>query len=277
MQAAGGRSQATLNTRNASKDQSVTVRTTSQMAEVNMWSSKANDARGTEPVGMGITVVEAAVQHMMDFHQEANSCASMTPPQVTAMLNIYLEAAKGPHCKVDFHDDVRKSTARVQVHTDRQARAYNQVNLKEGTCSCGFTALTGFPCECLVAASKAANSHRAATTHVKQPDTTPFWQMQYDFDFAACALPTAEVWNGVTTDLRMPLLLPRSAGRPKVARRKSWTDNFGSSTVGASRKPKAHAAKAPKRKKPRGAIGKTYVCRSCGQPKKGHVCTVKKD
>ena len=87
----------------------------------------------------------------------------------------------------------------------------------------------------------------------------------------------AEVWNGVTTDLRMPLLLPRSAGRLKVARRKSWTDNLGSSTVGASRKPKAHAAKAPKRKKPRGAIGKTYVCRACGQPKKGHVCTVKKD
>lgn len=282
LQAAGGQSQATLNTRNKSKEQYVTARTTSQMVEVNMWSSKANDARGMEPVGMGITVVEAAVKHMMDFKAAADSCLSMTPPQVTQMLEIFLETAKGPHSKVEFRGPDR-TTARVQTHTNRASTAYHQVNLNARTCTCGFTALTDFPCECLVCASKAAGRARAATALLKQQDTTPFWQAQYAFDFAACALPTEEVWNGKTSDMRMPLLLPRSAGRPRVARHTSWTDGFGSASVGASRRPKAHAPRPQKKKKKIAgktvgaakAISKTYVCGRCGQPKKGHVCTAK--
>ena len=148
------------------------------------------------------------------------------------------------------------------------------VNLKEGTCSCGLTALTGFPCEDLVAAARASRGFRPSS-YLQADDLTPFWKKQYDFDFASTALSTAEVWAGATTELRMPLLLPRGAGRPKVERHKSWTDGFGSAGARKARrmgapdpKPKKPKNLKPKMTKPKGA----YRCRTCGMPKKGHTC-----
>ena len=275
--AAGGSTQATLNTRDSSKSktQYVSVRSTDQMAEVNMWSSKASRARGMDPTNMLIQIYETAVKHMVDNKAAADSCDIEAPPQVQKMMALHVETAKSAHCHVEFTSS-DQSMAKVRAHTDRAAGALpaHTVNLKEGTCSCGLTALTGFPCEDLVAAARASRGFRPSS-YLQAEDLTPFWKKQYDFDFASTALSTAEVWAGATTELRMPLLLPRGAGRPKVERHKSWTDGFG---LAGARKVRRMGAPDPKPKKPKNLKPKitkpkgAYCCRKCGMPKKGHMC-----
>jgi hypothetical protein len=276
--AAGGATQATLNTRDATKPQYVTVRSTDQMAEVNMWSSKASRARGMDPTNMLIKVYETAVAHMMESKAAADSCDVEAPPQVAKMMELLVENAKNPHCNVEFtsHD---QSTAKVRAHTDRAGGALpaHTVNLREGTCSCGLTALTGFPCEDLVAAARAARAFKP-TSYLKDGDKTPFWKKQYAFNFASRMLSTADVWDGAATELLMPLLLPRGAGRPKVARHKSWTDGFGSGRKAAATRPGAKGAKSKQPKKPKKmgpkktVVKQPYRCKKCGQPKRGHKC-----
>ena len=226
---------------------------------------------------MMIQVFETAVAHMVEGKVAATSCDREAPPQVAKMMELLVTTAKSEHCTVEFtaHD---QSTAKVRAHTDRAKGLLpaHTVNLVDGTCSCGLTALTGFPCEDLVAAARASRKFKP-TAYLKDADLTPFWQKQYDFDFASKALSTADVWAGATTELLMPLLLPRAPGKPKVERHKSWTDSFGAAGARKAQRMGAPPSKPkkPKAKKPKTATAprKEYTCSTCGLPKRGHKCT----
>ena len=88
-------------------------------------------------------------------------------------------------------------------------------------------------------------------------DTTHYWKLQYDFDFTHCVLSEANVYHGRTDNLLMPLALPKPAGRPRTSRKRSAMERAAG-------------------RRPPGAEGKArmqYICKKCGQPKRGHTCT----
>ena len=71
---------------------------------------------------------------------------------------------------------------------------------------------------------------------------------QYSFDFASCMLSKANVWCGRATPLNSPGAIPKKAGRPSTARKKSAIERAaGRVPAGAELRPR-----------------KVYYCKKCG-------------
>ena len=105
------------------------------------------------------------------------------------------------------------------------------VNLHARTCDCGLPALTNFPCKHLAILAKAKGVKLASL--VSTQDTTAYWRRQMSFDFASTLVSSANALSGPPSDLRLPVLAPRKAGRPTENRHKSWFEG-GSPSVAAS-------------------------------------------
>jgi hypothetical protein len=116
-------------------------------------------------------------------------------------------------------------------------------------------AMTGFPCQELVCA--ATTRGRTLDSLLHASDTAAHWRAQHAFDYGACACASAAVYERAADDLRMPAALPSAAGRPRTSRQRSALERAaGRRPAGADSRPR-----------------KTYLCKKCGQPKKGHTCT----
>ena len=116
------------------------------------------------------------------------------------------------------------------------------------------------PAGCTIARSASSCAKAMGTpliNFVQMADTTHYWKMQYDFDFTCCVLSEANIYQGPTDDLLMPLALPKPAGRPRTSRKRSAMERA------AGRRPPGAEGKARKQ----------YICKKCGQPKRGHTCT----
>ena len=97
---------------------------------------------------------------------------------------------------------------------------------------------------------------------VSEQDQTHYWGAQYDFEFLKCMPSANDVWFGeVDKTLAMPGAMPRKSGRPGIQKRilspmeRRRAKAQRTLAEGADTKPR-----------------KTYKCKKCGQPKKGHTC-----
>ena len=140
-------------------------------------------------------------------------------------------------------------------------------NLTTMSCSCGFYDFTTFPCIEMAMLCKACGNIDQLDDLVSEQDTTPYWRAQYAFDFAACMVAPANVWQAEPSPLEMPGGMRRKAGRPqtgkrilspieKARKRKSAAEDEGPAKPAAKRKPY-----------------QPQKCTACGQPRKGHTCT----
>ena len=253
-QAAGGKTQATLsNTNDHNHVANVEARTTSQFVEVNMASAKADGSRNMAPMEMLLQTVITWTRRMMAHKAAADGCTGTVPPQVQKMLdNLWAKASQPGGSSVVQQPGGVLAVVRPNLFV---SNARFTCDIAARTCGCGLTALTDFPCLCMTCFAKAKGVPLASLVQVA--DTTTYWKMQYDFDFAQCMPSEANIYNGPSDDLLMPLVLPKPAGRPRTSRRKSALERA------AGRRPPGAEGKQPR---------KIYICKKCGQPKKGHTC-----
>ena len=244
--ATGGKIQASITDRHDTRQEAtVAARTTDQFAESYMGANVP--ARGKKPFEMMVALTEKAQEWMMErVKLIRESDEGKPPPQVRAMLeNLRAHANQPNNTRCDFLPGA--TTAKVYPNL-RKGSMCVVVDLAQRTCSCGMTALTGFPCYCIAVAAKAKGTPLESLLEV--PDTFAYWKRQYRFDFAAATLSTENVYAGEASELRLPVALPRPAGRPRSKRYQSSMEQG--------------KAKAQK---------KVYNCKACGLPKKGHTCT----
>jgi len=258
----GGHMDATLSDRSDSGNLAkVEPRHTNAFAESNMKAAMIDGSRFMPPVQMTIQTAITATRKMMAFAKTASESTAAVPPQVAKLLaNLEAQAEKTQQTKVAILPGL-VACAHVYPRLDLGNMNY-LCNLNTKTCACGFPALTKFPCVCMAIMVKAI-PHVQLLPLVDEQDRTTFWQEQYAFDFAACMLSKSNVWRGRATPLNMPGAIPRKAGRPPTARKKSALERLAGSGTAAAR---GAAGAAPARS------ATVYRCGKCGMPKKGHVC-----
>ena len=253
--ASGGRTQATLsNTSDAHQLATVEPRHTTSFVESNMASASADGSRGMAPLEAILQTVETQTRRMMEHKAKADACTAPVPPQVAKMLtNMRTKAHQVGRTRVE---QLQPGVARVYPDLTT-GNAHYICNLQTRTCACGLTDLTdGFPCQCLVTSALAAGV--VVESLVPPADCTPQWQRQYAFNFTHCLCSSASVFERAGDDLHMPVALPRPAGRPRTSR------VHGSLERAAGRRPAGAELPSARRQ---------YICKKCGQPKRGHTCT----
>jgi hypothetical protein len=227
-------------------------RTTNQFTESMMGAAKSDGSRGMEPTEMLLKTVETHTDCMLKRQAEAQACTTTGTPQVEKMLANLEGNARAP----DRTRVVHISASQSRVWPNLLAGNMSHVcDVHARTCTCGLTHLTDFPCQELVCA--ATTRGRTLDSLLHASDTAAHWRAQHAFDYGACACASAAVYERAADDLRMPAALPNAAGRPRTSRQKSALERA------AGRRP-AGCDRAPR---------KSYTCKKCGQPKKGHTCT----
>jgi hypothetical protein len=252
--AIGGCMQATMSdTADSHHIAVVGPRTTNQFTESMMGAAKEDGSRAMEPTEMVLKTVEAHTQRMLKRLAEVEACTTAGTPQVVKMLANLEGNARAPGRTRVQH--MSASQSRVWPSVQAGGNMSHVCDVHARTCTCGLTHLTDFPCQELVCAATARGIALDSLLHAS--DTAAHWRAQHAFNYGACACASAAVYERAPDDLRMPAALPNAAGRPKTSRQKSALERA------AGRRP-AGSDRAPR---------KSYTCKKCGQPKKGHTCT----
>ena len=235
-------------------------RHTSAFVESNNGAALRDGSRSMDPVSMTLQVATTWTKRLMNHKSEADSCQDPVPPQVNKLLaDLRQRAEDGVANQTSKVDLLPAMTicGHVRPRTDLGNITY-LCNLTTKTCACGFYQLTRFPC---IEFAMLMKAHGRLSDWllplVGEQDRTPYWQKQYNFDFASRMVSPADVWFGGTSPLQMPGALPRKAGRPRTARIQSPIEK-------RQRLRADGADKGPR---------KVYRCKKCGQPKKNHVCS----
>ena len=264
---AGGQTQATLNTRNASHNQRLTVRTTTQFDEAMMWSMRSGkDARSMEPAEMIVALVEHYADVMHKHKEEANQCSDSVPPNVRKMLSVAQEniAEAGGKISVKFTTQSRR-LARVYPNVMTKANWCYAVDLQDlgkPHCGCHFTEATKFVCEHILAAA-AQVPVNDPTILLQDRDKTAFWVSFYAaLPSGPLAPSTMDVFQRAPRILLMPATVPNPSG-PRVVRRipnfleRSSHSRSGRSP-GAVQNAMGGISKPPRKKRGLGS------CKHCG-------------
>jgi hypothetical protein len=258
----GGHTDATFSDRRGnSVGATLEPRHTTAFVESNNGAALRDGSRGMDPVSMTLQVAITWTTRMMKHKAEADGCTAAVPPQVEKLLDDLKRRAEAgfanqtctvtqlPGPTVCAHVRPRTDLGNVQF----------LCNLTTKTCACGFYELTWFPCiEMAMLARARGRLDWLVDQLLHEQDKTPHWQAQYKFDFAACMVSSADVWlTAPSSRLELPGGMPRRAGRPKEARIRSPLERQRVRAAGADVQPR-----------------KSYKCKKCGQPKKGHTCSV---
>jgi len=222
---------------------------------------------------MTLQVAITWTRRLMAHQVEAEKCTTAVPPQVVKLLDDL--KARAESGVADQTSTVKKLVGRsicahVRPRTDL-GNMEHLCNLTTKSCSCGFYFITKFPCIEMAMLCKANGRIDQLDTLVSEQDTMPYWRAQYNFDFAACMVAPADVWQAAPSALEMPCGMRRKAGRPptgariqspieKARKRKSAAEDEGSAKPVAKRKPY-----------------QPQKCTACGKPRKGHVCSGSRD
>ena len=244
-------------------------RHTSSFVESNNGAALRDGSRSLDPTSMTLHVAITWTRRLMAHKAESEKCTTAVPPQVVKLLD---------DLKANAESGVTDQTSTVQMlpgpsicaHVRPRTDLGNMVhlcNLTTKSCSCGFYDFTKFPCIEMAMVCKARGRMDQLAALVNEQDTTPYWLAQYDFDFAACMVAPANVWQAEPSPLEMPGGMRRKAGRPttggrilspieKARKRKSAAEDEGLAKPMAKRKPY-----------------QPQKCTACGQARKGHTCT----
>ena len=236
----GGKTQATLNTMNASNPQYVVPRTATGFSEAMMWSAFSNQVRDSPPLNMLIQLVEKSAVKMIDQAYAARDCQKSAPPKVMRMLEVASEQARvrlnhrPAQARVDFQDRERKQ-AKVYAAVLKAPHGYRVVNLaslSSPKCDCGFPEVTGgYPCEHIILAAM-EKGIVDLTMMLPRRETTRAWRELYDwFKAGSFSLypSTDDVLEGTPLfpNMCLPISVPKPAARPKKRRHLSALEKSG--------------------------------------------------